>query len=102
MWMACIRLKYYCAGGGGKQTKDIRKNNKTLFLRSTSTTNMQSSMYERRSVERDTTDMKSKRTASAQGLDRSSEGKTGLGGTAGGVTHYINNALCYSTESTVC
>ncbi len=36
---------------------------------------MQSSMMERRSAERDTTDMRTKRTASAQGLDRSNEGK---------------------------
>jgi hypothetical protein len=32
-------------------------------------------MMERRSAERDTTDMRTKRTASAQGLDRSNEGK---------------------------
>ncbi len=36
---------------------------------------MQSSMMDRRSAERDTTDMRTKRTASAQGLDRSNEGK---------------------------
>ena len=43
-------------------------------FRSSSTVNMLS-VYERRSVERDAVDLKSKRTASAQGLDRSNEGR---------------------------
>ena len=48
-------------------------------LRSTSTNNVGRSSgqgYDKQSQEREPTDLRSKRTASAQGLDRSNEGKT--------------------------